>query len=131
MPDVRKGPSCNTPDEGLTEMSFTTWLKSWCSHRGKALALYRKGMAKAKRRDYDGAIADYSAAIGEPHIPADVKAMAMYNRALACSAIGEDAKAAEDLAALLEMPGLPENIQMAAQQRRERIRRRNEEAEWQ
>jgi hypothetical protein len=110
-------------------MSFTAWVKSWLSKRGKALAMYRSGMAKASKRDYGGAIADYSAAIEAPHIPSDVKGMAVYNRALAYSAIHEDAKAAEDLAALLELPGLPENIKTAAQQRRERIRRRKEEAE--
>jgi tetratricopeptide (TPR) repeat protein len=110
-------------------MSFTNWLKSFFSHRGKTLALYRRGMAKANKRDYDGAIADYSAAIAEPHIPADVKAMAIYNRALAYSAIDEDDSAAEDLEALLEMPGLPENIRTAAQQRRERVRRRSEDTE--
>jgi hypothetical protein len=113
------------------EMSFTDWVKGWFSHRGKALALYRRGMAKANKRDYDGAVADYSAAIEASHIPADVKAMAIYNRALAYSAIHEDAHAAEDLAALLEMPGVPESIKTAAQQRRERVRRRNEDAERQ
>ena len=110
-------------------MSFTNWVKSLFSQRGKALALYRSGMAKASKRDYDGAIADYSAAIASPQIPPDVKGMAVYNRALAYSAIHEDARAAEDLAALLEMPGLPENIRTAAQQRRERLRRRNEDTD--
>ncbi|MBN2290963.1 MAG: hypothetical protein JXM70_00975 [Pirellulales bacterium] len=83
-------------------------------------------MAKANKHDYDGAIADYSAAIQSPNIPADVKAMALYNRALVYSAIHEDKKSAEDLMAVLEMPGLPKNIQMEAQERRERIRRRKE-----
>jgi hypothetical protein len=110
-------------------MSFTTWVKSFFSHRGKALSLYRSGMAKAKKRDYHGAIADYSAAIREPHFPTDVKAMAIYNRALAYSAIHEDARAAEDLAAVLEMPGLPINIKTQAQERWERIRRRNENSD--
>lgn len=110
-------------------MSFTTWLKSIFSHRGKALSLYRSGMAKANKRDYAGAVADYSAAIEAPQIPADVKGMALYNRALAYSAMEEDDKAAEDLAAVLAMPGLPENINTAAQQRRERIRRRSKKAE--
>ena len=110
-------------------MSFTNWVKSLFSQRGKALALYRSGMAKASKRDYDGAIVDYSAAIESPQIPPDVKGMAIYNRVLAYSAIHEDDKAAEDLATLLEMPGLPENIITAAQQRRERIRRRNENNE--
>ncbi|MBN1590997.1 MAG: hypothetical protein JW888_15900 [Pirellulales bacterium] len=107
-------------------MSFTTWVKSWFSHRGKALSLYRSGIAKANEHDYNGAIADYSAAIRAPHTPTDVKAMALYNRALAYSAIHEDEKSAEDLTAVLEMPGLPINIKKEAQERRERIRRRNE-----
>ena len=107
-------------------MSFNTWVKSCFSHRGKALSLYRSGMAKANKRDYDGAIADYSAAIQAPNIPKDVKAMAIYNRALAYSAIHEDVSAAEDLAAVLEMPGLPVKIKTHAQQRRELIRRRDE-----
>jgi tetratricopeptide (TPR) repeat protein len=110
-------------------MSFISWVKSILSHRGKALATYRSGMAKASQRDYAGAIADYSVAIESPDIPLDVKAMAVYNRALAYSAIHQHEKAAEDLAALMEMPGLPENIRTAAQQRRERIRRRNEKPE--
>lgn len=105
-------------------MSFANWLTSFFSHRGKSLAQYRSGMAKANERDYAGAIADYSAAIQAPQVPSDVKAMATYNRALAYSAIQEDEKAAADLAALLELPGVPESIKTAAQQRRERIRRR-------
>lgn len=110
-------------------MSFTTWLTSYFSSRGKALSLYHSGMAKANQRDYAGAVADYSAAMAAPHIPPDVKAMALYNRALAYSAQGEDALAAEDLAAVLAMPELPDNIKTAAHQRRERLRRRNEKAD--
>jgi hypothetical protein len=83
-------------------------------------------MAKANEHNYNGAIADYSAAIRMPNIPADVKAMVLYNRALAYSAIHQDEKTAEDLAAVLEVPGLPQNIKTEAQQRQERIRRRNE-----
>jgi hypothetical protein len=107
-------------------MSFTSWVKSCLSHRGKALSLYRSGVAKANKCDYDGAITDYSTAIQAPNVPNDVKAMAMYNRALAYSAIHEDAKAAEDLVAVLEMPGLPANITSHAKERRERMRRRDE-----
>ena len=88
-------------------MSFTTRVRSWFSHRGRALSLYQSGMAKANKHDYNGAIADYSAAIRAPHIPNDVKAMAIYNRALAYSAIHEDARAAEDLAVVLEIFAIP------------------------
>ena len=108
-------------------MSFAEWLKSLVSTRGKTLSMYRNGMVKANRRDYKGAIADYSAAIESPEIPPDVKAMAIYNRALAYSAIHQDDKAADDLKTVLATPDLPDNIRTAAQQRRERIRRRGEE----
>lgn len=85
-------------------------------------------MAKATRHDYQNAITDYSAAIESTHIPPDVKAMAVYNRALAYSAIHEDAKAAADLADVLKMPGLPENIRIHAYQRSQRLRQRKEAA---
>jgi hypothetical protein len=107
-------------------MNLLAWIRSWLTHRGKALSLYRAGMAKANKHDYRGAIAAYSAAIQAPDIPIDVKAMATYNRALAYTAIHEDQKAADDLAAILEMPGLTEHIKIQARQRQERVRRRNE-----
>ena len=110
-------------------MSLPNWVKSCFSHRGKAVSLYQSGMAKANKHNYDGAIADYSAAIREPNIPADVKAMVLYNRALAYSAVHEDAQSAEDLAAVLETPGVPQNIRTQAKQRQERIRRRKDNAD--
>ena len=106
-------------------MGLTAWLKRWLSRREKALSLYRSGMAKVNNRDYRGAIADYSAAIQAPHIPTDVKAMALYNRSLAYSMLQEDDKSAEDLRAVLEMPGLPRRIKIEAQERRERVRQRD------
>lgn len=105
-------------------MGLKRWFSSLASRRGKALSLYRAGMAKARNKDYLGAIADYSAAIESPHIPNDVKGMATYNRALAYAAVNENQKAADDLAAMLQMPNLPENILREARQRRERLRRR-------
>ena len=105
-------------------MGLIQWLASLVSNRGRAMSQYRAGMAKARRQDYRGAIADYTLAIESGEAPTDVRGMAAYNRALAYTALGEDAKAAEDLAAMLKMPGLPENIVHEARQRRERLRRR-------
>jgi len=110
-------------------MSVLRWLASFVSQRGKALAMYRSGMAKAKKNDFHGAIDDYSKAIAAPDAPTDVKAMATYNRALAYTAINDNKLAADDLAALLKMPDVPENIVTQARQRRERIRRRLETSE--
>ncbi|XZE17597.1 hypothetical protein SH449x_002871 [Pirellulaceae bacterium SH449] len=81
-------------------------------------------MLKADKGDFAGAIQDYTAAIKTEGLPKDVLGMALFNRSLAYSAIQENEKAAEDLAKVLKMPGLPENIKIAASQRQERIRRR-------
>jgi hypothetical protein len=107
-------------------MSFIAWMKSCFSQRGKALALYRTGIAKANKGDHSGAITAYSAAIQSPHIPSDVKAAVIYNRALAYSAIHEDAKAAADLVVVLGMPGAPTVIRTHAQQRQQRMRQLSE-----
>jgi hypothetical protein len=109
-------------------MGLLSWFQSLFSTRAKALAKYRAGIAKANKKDYRGAIADYSEAIGAADIPSDVKGMALYNRALAYDAIDDDAKAAADLAAMLKIPGLPENIVTQARRRRERLRRRGEDS---
>jgi len=106
-------------------VGLLSWFQSLFSTRAKALSMYRSGVAKANKKDYQGAIADYSEAIGSADIPTDVKGMALYNRALAYAAIEDDVKAAADLAAMLKIPGLPENIVTQARRRRERLRRRS------
>lgn len=114
--------------EGI-EMNLLRWVQSLLTRRGHALADYRSGMKKANKRDYLGAIADYSAAIDADGTPEDVRAMAIYNRALAYSAMDEGEKAARDLDTVLKMPRLSAKVQAAAQQRRERLRKRSERAE--
>lgn len=105
-------------------MSILDWFKSKFTHRAKSLARYRSGMAKAQKGDFAGAVEDYTAAIEASSVPDDVLGMALYNRALAYSSLRQPDKAADDLAKVLKMPDLPENIKLAASQRRERIRRR-------
>ena len=82
------------------------------------IALYRSGIAKASKGDHRGAIADYAAAVGIPNLPSDLKAMVVYNRAVAYSAIHEEERAAEDVAAVLHMPGCPALIRVYAQERK-------------
>lgn len=105
-------------------MSFIRWVQSWLSHRGRALSEYRSGIKKAGKHDYQGAIADYTTVIEGEDTPADLKTMAIYNRALAFSAIHEDDKAAHDLDTVLKMPGVSERVKTAVMRRRERIRQR-------
>jgi hypothetical protein len=107
-------------------MDIFKWLSGLLSRRGRALWRYRCGIAKANQHDYRGAIREYTAAIEQPDCPIDVKGMATYNRALAYAAVDQNEKAADDLAAMLKMPELPENIKTQAYQRRERLRRRSD-----
>lgn len=105
-------------------MGILNWLKGRFSSRAKFLAMYRDGMSKAKRGDFAGAVSDYTAVINAAGITNDILGMALYNRALAYSSLHENNKAADDLAKVASIPGLPENIKLAASQRQERIRRR-------
>ena len=47
------------------------------SGRGKATAMYKRGMQKAGDRDLEGAIEDYTAVVDMKGAPADVVAMAL------------------------------------------------------
>ena len=86
-------------------MSFFNWLTGHFSKRGRALSRCKRGVRKARNRDHEGAINDYTTTIGMPNVPADVKAMALYNRALVHFATGDDAKCVDDLDAVLAMDG--------------------------
>jgi hypothetical protein len=98
-------------------MNVFNWFAVRFSNRGKALSLYRRGMAKAKKHDNQGAIHDYTKAIGMPHTPADVRAMALYNRALVHVAAGNDRKGVNDLDAVLAMDRAPLNVKTMARQK--------------
>jgi tetratricopeptide (TPR) repeat protein len=95
------------------------------SGRNKALLLYKRGMAKAKKQDHKGAIDDYSATIESSDGPADVKAMALYNRALVYAAAKEHAKAIDDLQSLLALATTPANVRAAADEKLKKMKRRS------
>lgn len=105
-------------------MNLLQWIFGRFSIRSKSLTAYKIGMQKAKKGDFAGAVEEYTKTIRGEGVPQDVLGMAIYNRSLAYSALHQDDKAAEDLKSVLEMQGLPESIRVAANQRRERIRRR-------
>lgn len=98
-------------------MNVFRWLTGNSSHRRKALLLYKRGMAKAKKHDYPGAIDDYTKTLGMPNTPADVKAMVLYNRALMHVTVGNDREGIDDLNAVLAMDQAPANIKTMARQK--------------
>jgi len=106
-------------------MGLFTWFTSR-SVRGAVLALYKRGLSRAEMHDPDGAMEAYSAVINRSNAPDDVKAMALYNRALLFAAAGENAKAVADLEAVLAIPVALREIKSAARRRLERMHRRSD-----
>jgi hypothetical protein len=102
-------------------MSLLSWLAGVFSSRGKALSMCKRGMRRARKHDRAGAIGDYSAVIGMPGVPADVRAMALYNRALVHSAAGDDIQATGDLDSILAMTETLINVKTSARQKLARM----------
>ena len=98
-------------------MNVYHWFTERFSNHGKALTLYKRGMARAKKHDRQGAIEDYTATIGMPNTPANVRAMALYNRALVLVATGDNQKGIDDLNAVLRMDESPVNVKTRARQK--------------
>ncbi len=103
---------------------FDSFFRRDTSH--SAMSLYKRGMAKAKKHDHEGAIDDYSAAIDMSDAPLDVKAMALYNRALVHAATRDNTKAVNDLKTVLAMAAIPTNVKAAADEKLKRIERRSD-----
>ena len=104
---------------------FKRWL--WPhSVRGDAMSLYKRGLACNEKKDSAGAIDAYTCAIELPNAPDDVKAMALYNRALVFAAHGAVDKALVDLHAVMELPALLTMIKLAARRRLERLKNRRD-----
>ena len=92
--------------------------------RSEALSLYKEGMACAETKDARGAMNAYSSAIDRADAPEDVRAMALYNRALLFAAEGNTTKALTDLRAVIEMPVSVRDVKLAARRRLERLKQR-------
>jgi hypothetical protein len=84
-------------------------------------------MSKAILHDHQGAIADYTAAIDSPDAPPDVRAMALYNRAIVYVAVNNDSQAINDLRAALGMREAPANVRTEAKRKLVRMDRRSTE----
>ncbi len=105
-------------------MSLISKLFGSLSARGRATALYKRGMQKAGDRDLEGAIQDYTTVIDTKGAPADIVAMALLNRALAYSRDHDDVKASADLDRVLSMPGATQQVINAAHEKLHRMKRR-------
>jgi hypothetical protein len=94
------------------------------SARNETMSLYKEGMARAEKRDATGAMAAYTSAIERIDGPEDVKAMALYNRALLLAASGKTQLALADLKIIIDSPIPQRDIKLAARRRVDRLQHR-------
>ena len=106
-------------------MNFLKWLIRPKSVHDAMLSLYKRGLASAIRHDQKEARDAITAVIDMRDGPADIRAMALYNRAMLYGAANEIRKAIQDLNAVLAMTAAPHKVKSAARQKLDRMHRRN------
>lgn len=102
-------------------MNLFRRLTRCCSRRGRAVSLYKRGMAKARKHDHQGALQDYTNTLGMPGTPAELLAMVLFNRALVYVAAGDQPRGAADLDAVLAMNEACANVKLMARQKLARM----------
>lgn len=105
----------------VTHMSFIRYLFGGRSARSVALSLYKRGLKCTKKNDPQGAMESFTAAIDSPGAPDDLRAMALYNRALLLAALDKYSAAVADLNAVLAMTDALREIKLAARRRLDRM----------
>ncbi len=106
-------------------MKLFRWLTDRFTVRGRALGMLANGIKCAKNNEPKQAIEHYATVIGDRGSPEDVKAMALFNRALVFAASDNEKKAGLDLHLVLGMAGAPATIKKAAREKLVRIQRKN------
>jgi hypothetical protein len=106
-------------------MGLLQRVTSLFSRSGRDEQLLLAALAHAKADRPDEALKIYNQLLSDSGTNATTRARTLYNRALAHSALKDDAKAIDDLEEVLKMPEVPDNVQTAARDRLARVRRRN------
>ena len=104
--------------------SFWSRLRGLLGGGSSAEAYLQRGMEKANRKDSAGAIHEYTYVIDMPHAPEELRAMALYNRALVYAADSNPAIARRDLELVATMETAPERVRNSAREKLKRIDRR-------
>ncbi len=105
-------------------MNFIKRFTDRFTARGRVLALVEQGMALAKKNESGKAVTLYSKVIDSSETPRDVVAMAMFNRALAFTAIDKPKEAEQDLKAIIAMPESMTQIKKSASDKLVRMKRK-------
>lgn len=107
-------------------MGILSRLTSMFSSGGRDDGLLLQGLEHAKKGQPEKAIEVYNTLLDGKTTRDMVRARALFNRALAHSALSNDQQAIADLQEVLTMPNLPENVQTAARSQLIRVRKRSE-----
>jgi len=107
-------------------MSFLSRLGGLLTRGGREEDQLRQAMEHAKGDRPKKAIEIYTSLVDSKGTSADVRAKALFNRALAYSALRDDERASADLTQVLALPNLAENVQIAARSQLARVRKRAE-----
>jgi tetratricopeptide (TPR) repeat protein len=107
-------------------MSFFSKLAGLFSRGSREENSLLEGVEHAKGKRPEKALAIFNSLLTTTTISPTVRASALYNRALAYSAMNDDDKALADLEKVLTLPGLPGNVQSAARTRMARLKKRAE-----
>lgn len=107
-------------------MNFFKRIASRFTTRGRALIQVDQGMDCANKNEADDAIKHYSDVINSPDSPRDVKAMALFNRALVFTTTEKTLEATKDLKAVLDMPEAMAKIKKSAGDKLVRMQRKLE-----
>jgi hypothetical protein len=105
-------------------MNLFKWLSWPRSVRSDVMSLYKVGIACAEKHDAKGAMAAYTSAIDRADAPDDIKAMALYNRALIFAADGNTNLALADLETIMTLPIPQRDVKIAARRRSDRLQHR-------
>lgn len=107
-------------------MSFFSKLAGLFSRSSREENLLLQGVEHVKAKRPEKAVEIFNSLLATPTLGTTVRASALYNRALAYSALDEDDKAMDDLKKVLALPGCPDNVLTAAKTRMARVKKRAE-----
>lgn len=106
-------------------MNFLNRLSNWFSSSGRDDNQMAVAMELAKDKQPSEAIKIYNELLRSTSATAEVKARALFNRALAHSSMKDDVKAVADLKQLTAMQDIPENVRTAARNQLVRLQNRS------
>src|SRR5262245_26861195 len=107
-------------------MSIFSRLTGMFTRGGRDEEQLRQAMEHAKADRPQQAMKIYNSLVDSTKTDREIRAKALFNRALAHSSLKDDERALEDLSRVLALPNVPDSVQIAARSHLARVRKRTE-----